>query len=413
MDKSKIAVIGAGASGLMAAAFIKNADVTVYDGNGFAGKKLAITGGGRCNLTNLCGVSEFLAHVVRSPKFLYSSLSAFAPKDTMSFFENLGVQLKVEDEGRVFPVSDKAADIVNALYDLCVSRGVCFEWRPVLKIEAENGRVTGIALSDGVRGFDRVIIASGGAVHRSLGSNGDGYRFAEALGIKVNEPLPSLFPLGVCEKTEREQISALAGISLHDVSLNLLCGESKKPLYSGRGGMMFTHTGITGPLALCASAHIAWGKTHRVRLNFLPDMKKDELDAYLSDMFQKNGTRNVHSLIKELCPSALASLILRRAGARPDMKCCEASREMRVRAANELTGFELEVSGKSSFDSAMITRGGVDVSEVSPKKMESKRVAGLYFCGEVLDVDAYTGGYNLQIAFSTGHAAGISACGAE
>ncbi len=406
-DAVNVAVIGGGASGMMAAgtAAANGAAVTLFERNERVGRKLAITGKGRCNLTNNCDVNEFLNHVPRNPRFLYASLTAFSPADTMAFFESLGVPLKTERGRRVFPVSDKAYDIVDALRAYCLGGGVRIMRDRIREVTAEGGGVTGIVTEKcGAMKFDRVIVATGGLSYPLTGSSGDGLGFAQRLGIKVTDTTPSLVPLEA-----GEPCASLSGLTLKNIRLTVKDSSTEKTVYTEQGEMLFAHFGITGPLVLSASAHMKPGKEYTAHIDMKPALDEETLDARLLSDFKKYGGRDMINACRDLLPQAMITHILAFAGIDPHEKCSSLSREKRRSLLVSLKDFRIKINGKRPIEEAVITSGGVDTGELTPKTMESKRVRGLYFCGEVIDVDAYTGGYNLQIAFSTGRAAGCAA----
>ena len=404
-DRVTVAVIGGGASGLMAAgtAAEAGADVTLFERNEKVGRKLAITGKGRCNLTNNCDVGEFLRHVPRNPRFLYAALSSFSPSDTMEFFESLGVPLKTERGRRVFPVSDRAYDIVDALYGFCKRCGVRIVHERVRRVYASDGVVCGVVTDAGERTFDRVIVACGGLSYPATGSDGDGYEFARALGLNVTETSPSLVPLKAGEPCTR-----LQGLTLKNVDLSLTDASGKRVFYE-RGELLFTHFGLSGPLVLSASAHMEKNEKYTAHIDLKPALDEKTLDARLLSDFGKYNNRDMINACRDLLPHAMIEPLLEYAGVDARIKCCDLTKPSRRAIVASLKDFMIPIKGKRPIAEAVITSGGVDVRELSPKTMETKKVRGLYFCGEVIDVDAYTGGYNLQIAFSTGRAAGIAA----
>lgn len=405
-ERIKVAVIGAGASGMMAAgaAASMGADVTLLERNEKPGRKLAITGKGRCNLTNDCDVNEFLRHVVRNPRFLYAALNAFSPADTIDFFEELGVPLKTERGRRVFPTSDRAFDIVDALKKYCRINGVKQVHARVEEVLSYDGAVTGVKYNGKTEMFDRVIVATGGLSYPTTGSDGDGYSFAEKSGIKVTERFPSLVPL-----TAGAPCAELSGLTLKNVRLSVRDNKTGKTVYSEMGEMLFAHFGMTGPLVLSASAHLEKGGDYTAVIDFKPALDQSTLDARLLSDFEKYKNRTMINATADILPSALLPHLLRYADVDLEKKCNSLKKDERARILAALKGFEIKITGTRPVDEAIVTAGGVDVKALSPKTMESKSVSGLYFCGEVLDVDAYTGGYNLQIAFSTGRAAGLAA----
>lgn len=405
-DNIKIAVIGAGPAGMMAAgaAASLGAEVTLFERNEKVGRKLAITGKGRCNLTNNCDINEFLQNVPRNPRFLYASLNTFSPADTMAFFEERGVPLKTERGRRVFPVSDRSYDIVDALRKYCISEGVKIKKARVTDVIIEDGAVTGVKCGGGAEEFDRVIVATGGRSYPTTGSDGDGYRFAREAGLRVTDIYPSLVPL-----TAGAPCADLSGLTLKNVTLTLKETESGKIAYKELGELLFAHFGLTGPLVLSASAHLKRGVSYTAAIDFKPALDEKTLDARLLSDFEKYKNRDMINATVDLLPSALLPHVLKYAGIGYSEKCHSLSREKRAALLSALKSFEIKITGTRPIDEAIITAGGVDVKEINPKTMESKKVSGLYFCGEILDVDAYTGGYNLQIAFSTGRAAGTAA----
>ena len=389
----------------------EGAAVTVLDGNEKPGKKLYITGKGRGNLTNLCDRDAFLAHVVTNPRFLFSAIHAFSPEDAMVFFEGSGCPVKVERGNRVFPVSDHASDITRALVKRCSEQGVTFRFQtPVRRILAEDGRVTGVdAGKDGILPADGVILATGGMSYPSTGSKGDGYRMARELGHRVTDPAPSLVPLTVKESF----CASLQGISLKNVELSLYREGMKAPLFSERGEMLFTGDGVSGPLVLSASAHYHKGEPHRLILNLKPALDDAKLDARLVREFEAAGRKQLSSILPALFPARLAGVVAALAEVDDTKRGCEISKADRQRLAQVIRALPMTVTGTHGFAEAVITRGGVDVCGIDPRTMASRVLQGLWFAGEVIDVDALTGGFNLQIAWSTGYLAGKSAAAVE
>lgn len=403
---SKVAVIGGGPAGMLAAVYGARAghQVSVLEKNEKLGKKLYITGKGRCNVTNACTQEELLQGVMSNPKFLYSAFSAFSNKDIMEFFEKAGVPLKVERGGRVFPKSDHSSDIIRALEKEMKKAGVqvCLGTE-VEKIQEEDGKVTGVQLTDGsFQPYDRVIVATGGLSYESTGSTGDGYRFARELGMTVKECTPSLVPL----LTKEDYIPKLQGLSLKNTGLVIYQG--KKKLYQDFGEMMFTHFGVTGPMILSASAHV--GKRLekgplQAYLDLKPALTLEQLDGRLLREFQEGKNKQFKNVIGVLFPSSLTPVMLEVGGISPEKKIHDISKEERLAFGRLIKAFPFTITGMGSFKEAIITRGGVSVKEICPGTMESKKVKGLFFVGEVLDLDAVTGGYNLQIAWSTAYLA--------
>lgn len=414
----KVVIIGGGASGMLAAihASYAGAEVVLIERNERLGVKLRITGKGRCNVTNDCDKDEFLRNVPRNPRFLYAALARFSPSDAQSFFEMLGVPLKVERGRRVFPVSDKANDIANALVQHCRDCGVKIKKERVrsLSVEAsENGekRVTGVVTDREMIEADAVIVATGGASYPRTGSDGDGYRLARSVGHTVTEILPSLVPL----TTEGKLCVSMQGLSLRNVRLKIFergtAGE--KMIFEDFGEMMFTHFGLTGPLVLSASAHldgVTAGK-YRAEIDLKPALDEKELDERVRSDFAKYHNRDLINALSDLLPQKMIAPIISLSGIGERRKVHEITREERLALVALLKHLSVPIRGFRPIDEAIVTRGGVLVKEIDPKTMQSKLVEGLYFAGEVLDLDAYTGGYNLQIAFSTGVLAGENAAG--
>lgn len=408
-DALQIAVVGGGAAGMMAAitAAQYGAQVTLFERNDRVGKKLRITGKGRCNVTNDCDLNEFLTNVPTNPRFLYASLSAFSTADTKEFFEDLGVPLKTERGKRVFPVSDKAADIVAAMEKKCVSIGIRTVFRRVKSVLIEDGIARGVETAGGVELFDRVIVCTGGKSYPKTGSDGDGYRFAREAGHSVTPLSPSLVPL----IADGKLCASMQGLSLKNVSLRMIQTATGKCIYEDFGEMLFTHFGITGPLVLSASAHlsdISAGK-YEAQIDLKPALDEKTLDARLLSDFKKYQNRDFMNALNDLLPQKMILPFIRLCGVDGRKKVHSITREERESIVRTLKCIRIPLLGFRSLDEAIVTRGGVDVKEISPKTMESKLVKGLYFAGEVLDVDAYTGGFNLQIAFSTAVLAGTSA----
>ena len=408
-DARRIAVIGAGAAGMMAAvtAAEAGADVTLFERNDRVGKKLRITGKGRCNVTNNCDNNEFLSNVPTNPRFLYASLSRFSTADTMAFFEGAGVPLKTERGKRVFPISDRAADIVSAMEKKCREAGVTIVHRRVRGLIIEDGRVCGLRYGESEEDFDAVIVCTGGRSYSMTGSDGDGYRFATEAGHTVTTLYPSLVPL----VAEGKLCASLQGLSLKNVSLTVKLAQSGKAVYEDFGEMLFTHYGLTGPLVLSASAHlsdITSGKYEAV-IDLKPALDEKTLDARILSDFSKYQNRDLINALDDLLPQKMIAPYIGMCGIDPRKKVNSITREERERMVRILKGIRIKLTGFRPIEEAIVTRGGVSVKEVDPKTMQSKLVEGLYFAGEVLDVDAYTGGFNLQIAFSTATVAGTSA----
>ena len=403
---SKVLIVGGGAAGMMAGvhAARNGHEVHILEKNEKLGKKLYITGKGRCNVTNNCDTEELFPAVMQNPKFLYSAFYSWNSQDVMAFFEELGVPLKVERGGRVFPESDHSSDIIRGLERALKKAGAKIHLHTEVKeIKEENGTVTGVVLKDGnFLSGDSVIVATGGFSYQATGSTGDGYRFARELGHKVTEIEPSLVPL----HTKEDYIPRLQGLSLKNVALTVKCG--KKTIYQDFGEMMFTHFGVTGPMILSASAHVGrWLKKGECRgyLDLKPALTKEQLDARVLREFEAGQNKQFKNVIGVLFPSSLTPVMLELGGIPGDKKIREISREERLGFEEIVKAFPFTITGMGEFKEAIITRGGVSVKEVQPGTMESKKVKNLYFIGEVLDLDAVTGGYNLQIAWSTAYLA--------
>ena len=400
----KIAVIGGGAAGLLCAAECgaMGADVTLYEKNEKVGRKLAITGKGRCNLTNDCEPDEFIKNVVSNPRFLMSAIYSFSSQDTRALFERLGVELKVERGRRVFPASDKSYEIVDALWNYA-RENAKIKQETVRSLTFADGCVTGVVTDRGEYSYDKVIVATGGKSYPLTGSTGDGYSFARSAGHTVTPLSPSLIPL-----TSKEAICpALMGLSLKNTSLRIIHDKNGKCIYEDFGEMLFTHFGISGPMVLSASSHLS--KVHPSECTAVIDMKPalDEktLDAKLLSVFGEAKNKDFENAIRPLMPAKFAEYIPKYLGIDPRKKVNEITKEERRKLLEALKSLKIKLSGFRPIEEAIITRGGVNVKEIDPKSMRSKICGGLYFIGEVLDLDAYTGGYNLQIAFSTAIAA--------
>lgn len=409
--KNRVIVIGAGAAGLMAAgtAAENGCDVLLLERNERAARKVMITGKGRCNVTNSCTLlNELIGNVPVNGRFLYSAFSRMMPSDVMDFFEEQGVPLKVERGNRVFPVSDKAVDIVDALVNFARRSGVKTVHGRAAELIIEDNAVRGVIIDDG-RTFeaDKVIIATGGVSYPQTGSTGDGYKLAEQAGHKIIEPKPSLVPLTVHEGW----CSDLQGLSLKNVSISVIDTEKYREVYNDFGEMLFTHFGVSGPMILSASAHLKNMEKGRyeLRIDLKPALSHEQLDLRLQKDFRKNANKVFANSLDELLPRKLIPVIVRLSGIAPGIRVNQVTREQRKEFASLLKELCLTVTGFRPIEEAIVTSGGIDTKEINPKTMQSKLCDGLYFAGEVIDVDAYTGGFNLQIAFSTGNLAGKSA----
>ena len=408
-EPRRIAVIGAGAAGMMAAvtAARLGAKVTVFEKNDRPGKKVRITGKGRCNVTNDCSVQDFLSNVPTNPRFLYTALSKLSVNDTKAFFEEAGVPLKVERGNRVFPVSDKAADIVSAMFNSCRSAGVEFVFRKVIEIRTEDGSVSSVKYSGGELEVDAIIVATGGRSYPLTGSDGDGYKFAKSAGHTVTELRPSLVPI----VAEGHICGRMQGLSLKNVKLTVFSEKSKKPVYEDFGEMMFTHFGITGPMVLSASAYLPniGREKYYAEIDLKPALDDKKLDARLLSDFAKYSNKDFINALSDVLPQKMIEPVVELSGIDARKKVNSITKEERAKLGEIIKHFRIPLSHFRPIDEAIVTKGGVAVSEIDPRTMESKLVSGLYFAGEVIDVDAYTGGFNLQIAFSTGYTAGESA----
>lgn len=401
----KVLVIGAGPAGMTAAGFAASygAEVCVLERNPHPGKKLNITGKGRCNVTNSCDMDTLMNNIPGDGRFLYSAFSAFTPEDVVDFFQRLGVELKVERGGRVFPVSDRARDITEALQRFMAEQGVKFANGRAEEIIVNDGAVCGVRAGGRVHECDAVILATGGMSYPLTGSTGDGYRMAEKLGHEIVSPSASLVPL----VAEPELCKRMQGLTLKNVVLKLF-NSNDRLLFSELGEMLFTHFGVSGPLVLSASAHMRKADKYRIEIDLKPALDEKKLDARILRDFEERKNKDLGNALGALLPSKMIAPVVEKAGLHMDGKVHSISREQRKKLVEELKGFSISVSGKRPIEEAVITSGGVSLKQIKPKTMESKFVKGLYFAGEILDVDGYTGGFNLQIAWSTGYAAGIA-----
>lgn len=394
----KIAIIGGGPAGMMCAIkAAENHQVTIFEKNEKLGKKLFITGKGRCNLTNYCDEREFLRNIVNNSSFMYSSIYSFSPLATYYYFEELGLPLKVERGNRVFPASDKSSDVIKVyekkLKDLGVKVHLNFEIKSIEKVDDKfilNGREK----------FDKVVIATGGISYKLTGSTGDGYKFAKDFGHKVIDQVPGL--IGINLKNN----FSLAGLTLKNVELKVL--KDKKILSREFGEMLFTHRGISGPIVLTTSSKINRLKDFEIYLDLKPALEPEKLDARILRDFEENQNKNLENVMKSLLPRDLISYVLESAGISGEKKVNQITKEERENLVRTIKNFELKFDSLDDIDRAIVTSGGVDVKDIDPKTMESKKVSGLYFIGEVLDLDGLTGGFNIQIANSTGYSCGIN-----
>ena len=407
---SNVIVVGGGAAGMMAAVFAarNGQNVQLLEKNEKLGKKLFITGKGRCNITNAADIEDLFTAVISNPKFLYSGFYSFTNQQVIDFFEELGVKTKIERGERVFPVSDHSSDVIAAfsreLKLLGVSVSLHTEVRELL---CEQDKVCGVLLTNGKKmKADAVIVATGGISYPSTGSTGDGYRFAKETGHRVTELLPSLVPMEVRQWYAKE----LQGLSLRNIEIRITDG--KKKLYEEFGEMLFTHYGVTGPVILSASSVV--GKTLRkkeltLHIDLKPALSEEQLDKRILREFDANHNKQYKNSIDSLFPAKLKPVMIELSEIEPEKKVNEITKEERQRLVHLIKDFTMTLTGLRGYNEAIITKGGISVKEIDPGTMESKKMKGLYFAGEVLDLDAVTGGYNLQIAWSTGYLAGINA----
>lgn len=404
-----VLVVGAGPAGMMAAGCAAKRGLTtvLLEKNSRPGRKLMITGKGRCNLTNNCDLQTLITSVPTNGRFLYSAFSRLTPQDTMAFFNELGVSVKTERGNRVFPLSDKAVDVVDAMARFIKTSGCTVRQGRAEHLLIEDNAVKGVVLDDGQSiHAGAVIIATGGASYPLTGSTGDGYKLSRQAGHTVAELSPSLVPLvsrdGWCKD--------LQGLSLKNISIKVYDKQKDKPIYEDFGEMLFTHFGLSGPVILSASAHMRKmaPERYRVEIDLKPALSPEQLDARLQRDFTQFANRDFDNALSELLPHKLIPVFVRLSELDPQMKCNQITKDMRRGLVQLLKALSVTIEGFRPIEEAIITSGGVKVSEINPKTMESKCVKGLYFSGEIIDADAYTGGFNLQIAFSTGYCAGNS-----
>ena len=407
----KVIVVGAGPAGMMAAgkAAENGNEVHIFERNSIVGKKIYITGKGRCNVTNDSDVENFINNIPNNPYFLYSALYGFTSEDTVRFFNNLGVETKVERGNRVFPVSDKAGDIAKALEKYLKKNKVNIHLNSrVESLIIKENKACGIKLANGKEYFsDAVIVTTGGLSYPGTGSTGDGYKFAKDCGHTVTKLMPSLVPL----RAEEKWCADLMGLSLKNVAITVKDEKGKK-IYEDFGEMLFTHFGVSGPVILSASCHLTNLGSQKAKLyiDLKPALDFKALDLRILRDFEKFINKNFINALDELLPKKLIPVIVNLSGIDQYKKVHDITKEERKRLCNLIKALPVTITGDYGFGQAVITRGGVDVDEINPSTMESKIIKGLYFAGEIIDCDAYTGGYNLQIAFSTGFAAGNNVC---
>lgn len=400
-----VIIIGGGAAGCMAAVHAARfgKSVIVFEKNERTGRKLRITGKGRCNVTNNSSMEEHMKNIPVNPRFLYSSYSSFCAEETMAFFEELGVPLKTERGNRVFPVSDKADDIADAFDHEMKKLGVKLIHKRVSGLIIEDGKCCGVTAGKDEFRSESVLIACGGKSYPNTGSNGDGYALAEMAGHTITEIKPSLVPLVSPDK----YCSEMMGLSLRNVTLKLF--DREKLIYSELGEMLFTHFGVSGPLVLSASSHIRDMQPNRytLKIDLKPGLTAEQLDMRIQRDFSENLNRDFANGIRKLLPAKLIPVAVKLSGIPAEQKVNGITREQRRKLGEIIKDFPVRISAFRPVDEAIITSGGVSVREINPKTMESKLVSGLFFAGEVIDVDAYTGGFNLQIAFSTAYSAAM------
>ncbi len=400
-----VIVVGGGAAGLMAAgtAAKKYKKVALIEKNNRMGKKILITGKGRCNVTNAADISDFFSRIFRNGNFMYSAFYSFTNEDTMALFRDLGVPLKIERGQRVFPESDRAEEIAHALVKYCKNEGVQFLSGTVKSLYLREGCCAGVCLSDHQTiPAQKVIVATGGLSYPLTGSTGDGYRLARQAGHSVVTPKAALVPL----ELEGTVYKELQGLSLKNVSMKVIDTDTKKPVFEEFGEMLFTHFGISGPLVISASSHIKDEGHYRIVIDLKPALTEQQLEKRLLRDFEKFQNKDFKNSLNELLPKKLISVIIKNSGICPDTKMNQITKEQRKTLISVLKGLTFSYKKKRPIEEAIITDGGVNVKEINPSTMESKLLPNLFFAGEVLDVCGYTGGFNLQIAFSTGHLAG-------
>ena len=405
-DNTDLVVIGGGAAGMMCAATAadRGLKVILLDPNRQLGRKLRITGKGRCNLTNNCEIKTFMQNIPGDGRFLFSALNRLSPADTMALFESRGLALKTERGNRVFPVSDNANDVAGTMARWCARSGVIVERCKAKKVVVENGAVTGVETEKGLIRCRAAAVCTGGLSYPLTGSTGDGLRFAEALGHSVTPPRASLVPL----ESPDAYCAEMQGFSLRNVVLSAY--EEDKLIYKELGEMLFTHFGVSGPLVLSASAHMRHmgSKNYRLEIDLKPALDEKKLDARILRDFEKYANREFKNALSDLAGSAMIPVLVRLSGIPEDTKVNSITREQRMKLLHLFKAFPVSVSGTRPIDEAIVTAGGVNTKEINPRTMESKLISELYFAGEVLDLDGYTGGFNLQIAWSTGFVAGNS-----
>lgn len=407
MKSYDVIIVGGGAAGCVAAGYAaeNGKKVLVLERNRRPARKILVTGKGRCNVTNNCEPEEFFKHVRSNPRFLYSALNRFAPKETMELFEKLGVPLKTERGRRVFPVSDRALDIADALQLFIKNKNVEVEQGRAKKLVFEDGALVGVLTEEEkfIRA-QKVLISTGGLSYSATGSSGDGYELAKQAGHTIVPTRASLVGISTAE-----DLSEAAGLSLKNVTLRLYDAKKKKPIYEELGEMLITHEGVSGPLVLSASSFMSTAlENYRMELDLKPGLNSEELDARILRDFSEKKNRDFINALDELLPRSFISYVVEKSGIDPETKVHQITKAQRADLVSAIKSFSIKPVELGDIEGAVVTAGGVSVKEVDPKTMESKLVPGLYFAGEVLDLDAETGGYNLQIAFATGYAAGTA-----
>lgn len=404
---SKVLIAGGGAAGMMAAisAAKNHNEVHIFEKNEKLGKKIYITGKGRCNITNSSDLDEFFDNIITNKKFLYSSIYTFSNDATTEFFKEAGLEIKIERGNRVFPASDKSSDVIKCLEKELRELNVNVHLKTGVKdVICDEGVFEKIILENGseVRG-DALIIATGGISYAATGSTGDGYKFAKEVGHTIIKPEPSLVPL----ESDEEFIKELQGLSLKNVKASLY--SEGKLIHEDFGEMLFTHFGVSGPIILSISSFIKEKhKKLKLVIDLKPALDDQQMDKRILRDFEEFKNKSFKNSLDKILPKKLIPVIINQSGINPDKKVNEITKPERINLANAIKGLEIEIKGRRSFKEAIITRGGVDVKDIDPSTMESKKIKGLYFAGEVIDIDALTGGYNLQLAWSTGYLAGIS-----
>ena len=410
MLKHKVIVIGGGAAGMMAAGMAakQGAKVILIEPNDRLGKKLAITGKGRCNVANCCAPEEVLKNIPHNSRFLFSSLQAFPPEQVMAFFEENGCPLKVERGNRVFPESDRSASVIQALQHFLQKEKVEIRRDKAQRLLVENGEIRGVETSNGTVYGRCVILATGGCSYPLTGSTGDGYRMAQDVGHTITEPHGSLVPLeengGWCAEMQ--------GLSLRNIAVKLV-NQKNKTVYEDFGELLFTHFGLSGPTILSSSAHMKAADQYQILIDLKPALDEQKLDQRILRDLDQYQNRTIENALQDLYPKTMIPVMVKRAEIPVDTKANSLTKQQRRRLLELTKRFPVEIAGTRPVAEAIITSGGVKTKEIDPKTMESKLVSGLYFAGELIDVDAYTGGFNLQIAWSTGYAAGVAAGGRD